>query len=615
MNRKLSRLVGSGFYKEALYLISNLHFQSHPLNQFTFPFLLKACSKLQLVSHGEMLHAHLTKTGFNSDIYTATSLTDMYMKLQFLHSALKVFDEMTEPNTTSINAVLTGFSQNRNYKESFDVFKRFSEYKLRPDSVTIASLLSGCDIAVKDGQQVHCWAVKIGVETDIYVATSLITMYSNCKQPIAASVVFKQIHHKTVACCNALLTTLLQNRAPERAFKVFKQMLQRSAHDPNTVTFVCMLSACSDTKDLKSGLQIHGLLVKVGLTLDLLVGTALLDMYSKCGYWHRAYDVFKELCNIRSLITWNAMISGMMINGESESAIGLFMMLESSGLKPDSATWNIMINGLTNLGKPDEAFLLFRKMQSAGEPVSMKSLTSLLSACASISSLTTGREIHGYVVRRNMNKDDIVVTAVISMYMKCGRSSWAFLVFDQFEIKPSNPVIWNAMISGYGRNGESEAAFDMFEWMQKDNVKPNSSSFNCVLLVCSHAGKVEKGLEFFRLMKRYNVVPTSEHYACLVDILGRYGNIDEARGLLATIPEVSGSVLDSLIGACNFHSDVTTGEEMARLLVDLEPENPTAFVILSNIYAREGWWKDVEDLRNEMDRKGLKKIRGYSSLS
>ncbi|KAJ0666325.1 putative tetratricopeptide-like helical domain superfamily [Helianthus annuus] len=156
------------------------------------------------------------------------------------------------------------------------------------------------------------------------------------------------------------------------------------------------------------------------------------------------------------------------------------MMLESNWLKPDSAMWNIMINGLLNVGKTDEAFLIFRKIKSTREPVSMKSLTSLLSVCASVSSLASGKEIHGYVIRTNMNKDDILATAVINMYMRCGRSSWAFWVFDQFEIKPRNPVIWNVRISGYRRNGESEAAFNMFDWMQNENVKPNSTTFNCI---------------------------------------------------------------------------------------------------------------------------------------
>ncbi|KAJ0666326.1 putative tetratricopeptide-like helical domain superfamily [Helianthus annuus] len=128
-------------------------------------------------------------------------------------------------------------------------------------------------------------------------------MYFNCKQPLTASVFLNKLVGKTVACCNSYITGLLQNPIVEPVFKVFKQMLQRSAHDANTVTFVSVLSACSDNKSFKFGLQVHELLVKVDLVLDLLVGTALLDMYSKCGYWHRAYDVFKELLEIRSLIT------------------------------------------------------------------------------------------------------------------------------------------------------------------------------------------------------------------------------------------------------------------------------------------------------------------------
>ncbi|XP_024989091.1 pentatricopeptide repeat-containing protein At2g02750 [Cynara cardunculus var. scolymus] len=615
MRRKLSKLVGTGFYTEALSLFSKLHFQSHPLNEFTFPFLLKACSKLKVIPHGQMLHAHLTKTGFNSDIYTATSLTDMYMKFVLLASALKVFDEISQPNTTLINVLVSGFSQNGCYEKSLDVFRRVSEYGLRPDSATIASLLSGCNNAVKDGFQVHCWAIKIGVETDIYVATSLVTMYSNCKDPVTASIVFERICDKNVACYNAFVTGLLQNRIHQPIFEVFKEMLRWSNQNPNSGSFVTILSACSDLKNLKFGRQIHGFLIKLDLLLDVLVGTALLDMYSKCGYWHWAYDIFHELCGFRSLITWNSMISGMMMNGESENAIGLFMMLESDGLKPDSATWNSMISGFTHLGKANEAFLFFRKMQSFGETPGKKSITSLLSACASLSTLVAGKEIHGHSIRTGINYDEFLATALVNMYMKCGRSSWALSVFNQFEIKPKKPVIWNAMISGYGQNGESEAAFEMFEWMKRENVEPNSSTFNCLLSVCSHGGKVEKGLGFFSSMKGYGLVPNSLHYSCMIDILGRSGRINEARELLSKMPEVSGSVLGSLLGASRFHSDLKLGEEMAGLLAEMDPESSTPFVMLSNIYAGEGRWKDVKELRDEMDRKRLEKIGGFSSVS
>ncbi|KAI3497754.1 hypothetical protein L1887_33270 [Cichorium endivia] len=614
MKRKLSNLVTSGFYAEALSLFSKHHSQSHPINDFTFPFLLKACSKLKLLPHGQMLHAHLTKTGFNSDIYTATSLTYMYFKFQFMDSALKVFDEITEPNTTLLNVVVSGFSQNGYHEKCFDIFRRVNEYKLRPDSTTIASLLSGCNNDLKDSLQVHCWAVKIGVEDDIYVATSLVTIYSNNKNPVTASIVFDRIHDPTVTCYNAFLTGLLQNRNFQRALEAFKQMLQLSDQNPNPVTFLSVLSACSNLKNIKFGRQVHGLLIKHNLVLNVLTGTALLDMYSKCRYSHLALHVFKNLDGIRTLITWNSMISGMMMNGESEIAINLFSMLQSDGFKPDSATWNCMINGFSQIGKTHESFLFFKKMLETGADPCMKSITSLLSACASISGFMSGKEIHGFVIRTGIDHDEFVGTALVNMYMKCGRTSWAFSVFNNLEIKPRDPVVWNAMISGYGRNGETESAFEMFDWMLKENVKPNSSTFNCLLSVCSHSGKVEKSLEILRLMKSYDLVPGSEHYGSVIDILGRSGRIDEARGVLSEIPEISGSVLASLLGASKFYSDTKTGEEMARLLAELDPESTLPFVILSSIYAGEGRWKDVEELRGEMDRKRLKKISGFSSV-
>ncbi|KAL4586852.1 hypothetical protein LXL04_011497 [Taraxacum kok-saghyz] len=611
MKRNLSNLVRKGFYTEALSLFSKLHFQSHPLNEFTFPFLLKACTQLKLLLHGQMLHAHLTKTGFSSDIYTATSLTDMYFKFQLIESALKVFDEITEPTTTLINVVLSGFSQNKHHKKCLDVFKQVTEYGPKPDSATIAILLSDWDINLKYGLQIHCWAAKIGVETDIYVATSLLTMYSNFEDPMAALIVFKHIHNRNIACYNAFLTGLLQNQNFQPVLETFKQMLQSSNQIPNPVTFLSVLSACSDLKNLKFGRQVHGLLVKLNLELNVLTGTALLDMYSKCGYWHWAHDVFKSLEGVRTLITWNSMISGMMMNGEIEIAVNLFSILESERLKPDSATWNCMINGFS---KTQESFLFFKKMIETGEPPSTKSITSLLSACASTLTLSSGKEIHGYVIRNGIENDEFVTTALVNMYMKCGQPSRAFSVFNNLEIKPTDPVIWNAMISGYGRNGEIESAFDVFNWMLKENVKPNPSTFNSVLSVCSHGGKVEKSLEILRLLRSYDLVPGSEHYGSVIDVLGRSGRIDEARGVLMEIPEVSGSVLASLLGASRVYSDVKTGEEVARLLAEIDPESTLPFVVLSSIYAAEGRWKDVEKVRNEMDRKRLKKISGVSSV-
>jgi pentatricopeptide repeat protein len=614
MKREIAKLVSDGFFKEAISLYSQYHSASLPPNKFTFPPLLKACAKLKSLSQGQMLHTHLIKTGFSSDVYAATSLTDMYMKLHLLSDALKVFDEMPERNSASFNAVISGFSQNGYCREAFSVFKQVGFGTFRPNSATIASLLSACE-SVRHGMEMHCLAIKLGVETDVYVATSIVTMYSNYEELVSATRVFEGTPNKSVVSYNAFISGLLQNGVTRTVLDVFKDMRECSFEEPNSVTFILVLSVCASLLYLRFGRQVHGLIMKNEIEFDATLATALVDMYSKCGCWQLAFDAFKEFDGIRNLITWNSMIAGMMLNSQSENAIELFEQLECEGLVPDSATWNSMISGFSQLGKGIEAIKYFKRMVSAGIVPSLKSITSLLPACSDLSALQCGKEIHGHAIRTDISTDEFLATALIDMYMKCGHQFLAQRVFDQFDRKPDDPAFWNAMISGYGRNGENESAFKIFDQMREENAQPNAATFISVLSVCGHTGQVNKGWQVFRMMSRdYGLKPKPEHIGCMVDLLGRSGRLGEAKELMQELPQPSASVVASLLGACKCHLDSELGEEMAMKLSELEPENPAPFVILSNIYAEFGRWGDVERIREIMNNKGLRKLPGFSII-
>ncbi|XP_061338785.1 pentatricopeptide repeat-containing protein At2g02750 [Gastrolobium bilobum] len=618
----LKKLVADGLYKEALHLYSQLHSSSHSAHSFTFTFpsLLKACAKLRSPSQGQILHALLLKTGFQSDPYASTALTSMYaMNRRYFHDALKVFDDMPQPNVASFNAALSGFSRNGRCGEALGVFRRIGLGTLRPNSVTIACLLSACDVYTNHVAQTHCCAFKLGVESDVYVATSLITAYSNCGEMVSATKVFENLLVKNVVSYNAFMSGLLQNGVPRLALDVFKDMMRQKEcleHQPNSVTLVCVLSACASLSCIRFGRQVHGLIVKHEAGDDVMVLTALVDMYSKCGCWHSAFDVFTAVeGDRRNLITWNSMISGMMLNAQCERAVDMFQTLDSEGLQPDSATWNSMISGFAQQGVCVEAFKYFRKMQSAGVTPCLKTLTSLLSACADSCVLRHGKEIHGYTIRTDINRDDFLATALVDMYMKCGHASWARGVFDQFVTKPDDPAFWNAMIGGYGRNGDYESAFEIFGEMLAEMVQPNSATFVTVLSACSHTGQVDRGLHVFRMMRReYGVQPKPEHFGCMVDLLGRSGRLGEARDLVQELLEPPASVFASLLGACRCYLDSNLGEEMVMKLLDIDPENPAPLVILSNIYAGLGKWREVERIRGMITDKGLDKLSGFSMI-
>ncbi|OVA09060.1 Pentatricopeptide repeat [Macleaya cordata] len=611
MKGAITKLVSNGLYREALSLFTRLHSNHFPPNNLTYPSLLKACGKLNLASNGLQIHAHVVKTGFYRDVYTATALTDMYMKLHLLKDGVKMFDEMPERNLASINAVISGLSQNGYFREALLVFKHVGIGGFKPNSITLASVLPACE-TVKDGFQIHGFAVKLGVEVDIYVATSVLSMYLNCQELVSAVRVFKMIEDKSVVSYNALISGLLHNGLPLLVLDLFKEMRESLGEKPSLVTWVSVLSACSGLLTLRFGKQVHCLILKYEVGFDVKVGTAFVDMYSKCGCWKEAYEIFKELDDNRNLITWNSMISGMMLNGQCELAAELFEQLEQEGMEPDSASWNSMISGFSQLGKGIEAFCFFNRMQLAGVMPSLKSVTSLLPACSVLSALQSGKEIHGHTIRTAIDADEFISTSVIDMYMKCGVSFLARRVFDRVD-RSDDPALWNAMILGYGRNGENDYALEIFDLMLKEGIKPNSGTFISILSACGHAGKVEKGLELFRMMSRdYGVNPTPEHFGCMVDLLGRDGRLDEARNLIQEISEPSSSVYASLLGACKCHLDAELGEEMVERLSQLEPGDPSPFVILSNIYAGQGRWKDVQRVREMMKDRGLRKLPGCS---
>ncbi|KAK6922055.1 E motif [Dillenia turbinata] len=615
MKNEIAKLVSNGLYKEALLLYSQLHCRSSLCpSTYTFPYLLKACAHLKLPLQAQMLQTHLMKMGFQSNVYAATALSSMYMKLNYNSSALKAFDEMPERNLVSVNAVISGFSRNGCFREAMRVFQDLGYKGFRPNSVTLVSLLSACKL-VRHGNQIHCWVEKLGVGDDVHVGTSMVTMYSNCGEIVDSRKVFELIEDKNVVTFNAFFSGLLQNGVYEVFLDVFNEMRRNSHVKANSVTFALVLSACLNLKYLKLGRQVHGLIMKTKMRFDVMVETTVVDMYAKCGCCKLACDVFKEMGASANLITWNCMIAGMMLNDESENAVKLFEQLASAGFEPDSATWNSMISGFSQLGKGDEAIKYFNRMMSAGVVPSVKSITSLLSSCSALSALSLGKEIHGHIIRNGIGDDEFISTALVDMYMKCGYPSWARQVFDRYDIKPDDPAFWNAVISGYGRNGDTESAFKIFEMMQQEKVQPCSATFVTVLSLCSHMGLVDKGWHLFRSMTcQYGVQPNLEHLGCMVDLLGRSGRLDEARELIGEIPKPSASAFSSLLGACKFHAEPELGEEMATRLSKLEPENPAPLVILSNIYAGEGRWKDVERIRKLMNDRGFNKHPGNSML-
>ncbi|KAL4605902.1 hypothetical protein ACB092_09G063600 [Castanea dentata] len=208
--------------------------------------------------------------------------------------------------------------------------------------------------------------------------------------------------------------------------------------------------------------------------------------------------------------------------------------------------------------------------------------------------------------------DVVLGTAMIDMYVKCGNVDSAREIFDRMQEK--NVISWSAMIAAYGYHGQGWKAFAIFPMMLGCGILPNRITFVSLLCACSHAGLVEEGLQLVSLMwDDYAVRPDVKHYTCMVDLLGRAGRLDEALKLIENITvEKDEGLWRALLGACTILGRLDLAEKAAKLLPELQPQNPRHFVLLSNIYSKAGKGKDVANIRDLMMQRRLKKVPGWT---
>ncbi|URD90861.1 Pentatricopeptide repeat-containing protein [Musa troglodytarum] len=306
--------------------------------------------------------------------------------------------------------------------------------------------------------------------------------------------------------------------------------------------------------------------------------TAVVNMYAKCRRIEEARRMFDRMPE-RDLVAWNAIVAGYAQNGMAERALEMVIRLQKDGRKPDSVT-----------------------------------LVSALPACANVGSLKIGKTVHAFAMKAGFDSLVNVSTALVDMYSKRGAIETARLVFDSMRLK--NVVSWNSMIDGYGQNGDAEEAWRLFEKMKRSSVKPNDITFLSVLSACGHSGLVQEGKKYFAGMKEdYGLEPNMDHYGCMVDLLGRAGRLHEAWDFIQKMPISPGiSVYGAMLGACKIHKNVKLGEEAAQRLFELEPDEGGYHVLLANIYAAASMWEDVARVRTMMEKKGLQKTPGYSSI-
>ncbi|KAG1338092.1 putative pentatricopeptide repeat-containing protein [Cocos nucifera] len=349
-NTMVRGLVAADHMADAVHLYTDMRREGLSPNNFTFPFVLKACARLFDLDTGVKIHAYVLKAGFELDVFVKTSLLCLYAKCGRLDEAQRLFDEMPVRNVVSWTAIISGYMSEGRLEEALDMFRRSLEMDLKPDSFTLVRVLTACSQLgdLKTGEWIHQYIEDKGIEKNVFVATSLVDMYTKCGSVDKARAVFDGMVEKDVVSWSAMIGGYSTSGLPQEALELFVQM-QAANMRPDCFTMVGVLSACARLGALELGQQVSCLMDMNDFLLNPVLGTALIDMYAKCGSTAQAWTVFKRMME-KDLIVWNAMITGLAMTSHGKVSFGLFAQIEKMGIQPDGNTFIGILCSCTHTG-------------------------------------------------------------------------------------------------------------------------------------------------------------------------------------------------------------------------------------------------------------------------
>ncbi|KAL5568728.1 hypothetical protein UlMin_025303 [Ulmus minor] len=579
-NAMIHGYLKNGQYNKTLDLFKMMGSCNLGIDSYTYHYALKACMAISDYEMGMEVIKSVVDKEMEGEKFLGGAIINFLVKFGKISDAKRLFDRMLERDVVCWNLMIGGFVQSSQFKDAFDLFFEMRNCGISASPLTMVSLIQACMKIgdLKLGKCVHGCSIGLGMRTDILVLTSLVTMYSNMGDLLRARWVFETMPVRNLVSWNAMISGCVQNGLVHDSVTLFNRLVTSGgAFDSRTM--VSLIHGCSHTADLKSGKIFHGCAFRRGFELNIILSTAIVDLYFKCSAPKQATYVFDRMKK-RNVITWAAMLVGLAQNGQADEALKRFCQMQVEGVVANSVT-----------------------------------LVTLVHSCACLGSLRKGRTVHAHLLRCGYAFDIVHRTALIDMYAKCGKINSAEIIFNKGSIC-KDVILWNSMITAYGIHGHGQKALNVYKRMIEEGLEPNETSFLSLLTACSHSGLVEEGIKLFHSMERdHKIRPTERHYASVVDLLSRAGRFEEADTLIRQMPfEPGSSIYEALLSGCQAHKNIDLGMKTADRLLCLDSMNPRIYVELSNIYAQLRRWDAVNYVRNLMMTRGLKKTPGYSSI-
>nr|GEV38637.1 hypothetical protein [Tanacetum cinerariifolium] len=360
--------------------------------------------------------------------------------------------------------------------------------------------------------QLHSFTIKTGFIQDTFIASRLTTYYAKYLTLKAARKVFDETPQRTVYSWNSILKCYCRDKLYVETLKFFRDILRIEKPDQASVSIA--LNACSGLPELSFGKMIHGFVKKCNeMDSDLFIGSALINMYSKCGRMSDALGVFEEYREA-DIVMWTHVVTGYQQNGEPDLAHGFFLrMLMEGSVSPDSVT-----------------------------------LVSVLSACSQLLNVMTGCCVHGFVIKMGFENGLSACNALLNFYAKTGSVDAAAMLFK--VMKDKDVISWASMVSCYAHNGAADDAISLFNEMTCKRIEPNSVSVISALQACEATCNLEEGKKIHQLAVRKGFELDVFVSTAIIDMYMYCSSPDEAIELFERIPKKDSVSWIALISGC-----------------------------------------------------------------
>ncbi|KAL5975214.1 hypothetical protein ACLOJK_031893 [Asimina triloba] len=485
----ISSLCKEGLLQQAFSVLTEMEAKSIPIGPEIYGEILQGCVYERALLPGKQIHAQLLKKGsfFSRNEYIETKTFIFYAKCDpDVAAAGSLFVRLRRLNVFAWSGLIGMYCREGWNEKALLGYREMLENGSWPDNFVVPNALKACSAVglIGFGKGIHGYVLKTGYASCIFVASSLVDMYGKCGVLDDAMKVFKEMPEKNPVAWNSMIAGYFQNGQNQKAMEVFYDMRVEGI-EPTRVSIASFLSSSANLEALDAGRQGHALAILSGLALDNILGSALMNFYSKVGLVEDMELIFNKMVE-RDVVSWNLLLSGYIQDEQIGNFFETCHQMRSEGLRFDSVT-----------------------------------LSSIFSACAHSQNLEIGKEGHGYSIRNNLESDLAVVSSIISMYAKCERIDYARMIFD--NAKKRDQVMWNTIIAAYAQLGLSGEALKLFYHMQLEGVPANIVSWNSVILGFMRNGQVDKAEDMFSQMQFTGVQPNLVTWTTMISGFAQNG--------------------------------------------------------------------------------------------